>query len=56
LGLAFKPGTDDVRESRGVEVAKLLAEEGAEVYVHDPVALEKAKAVLGDKVAYVEDA
>jgi len=56
LGLAFKPGTDDVRESRGVEVAKLLAEEGAEVYVHDPVALEKAKAVLGDKVTYVEDA
>ncbi|ABL88661.1 UDP-glucose 6-dehydrogenase [Pyrobaculum islandicum DSM 4184] len=55
LGLAFKPNTDDVRESRGVEVARLLLERGARVYVHDPMAMEKARAVLGDSVTYVED-
>lgn len=55
LGLAFKPGTDDVRESRGVEVARLLAAEGARVYVHDPVAMANARGVLGDSVVYVED-
>lgn len=55
LGLAFKAHTDDIRESRGVEVARLLAEEGATVYVHDPAALENAKRVLGGSVVYVED-
>lgn len=55
MGLAFKPGTDDVRESRGVEVARLLAAEGARVYVHDPVAMANARGDLGDSVVYVED-
>ena len=38
LGVAFKPGTDDIRESRGLEVAKLLLEKGAQVYINDPKA------------------
>ncbi len=38
LGLAFKPGTDDLREAPSVDVIKLLAEEGAAVRVWDPAA------------------
>lgn len=37
LGLAFKPETDDVRESPGVKIAKILLSQGAEVVVHDPL-------------------
>jgi len=54
LGLAFKPNTDDVRESRGLELAKALLKKGAAVYVHDPKAIEKAKPLLQD-VIYIED-
>jgi UDPglucose 6-dehydrogenase len=40
LGLSFKPGTDDLREAPSVEVIQLFAEEGSEVRVWDPVAIE----------------
>lgn len=56
LGLSFKPGTDDVRESRGVMLAKRLAEEGAVVTVHDPVAMENARSLLGSLVRYAPSA
>ncbi|MEM4428337.1 MAG: UDP binding domain-containing protein, partial [Acidilobaceae archaeon] len=56
LGLSFKPGTDDVRESRGLILALRLIDEGAEVHVHDPIALYNAKIILGDKVIYHTDA
>ncbi len=39
LGLAFKPGTDDTRESPGLEIARTLAGYGAKVQVYDPVAV-----------------
>lgn len=38
LGAAFKPGTDDTRESPGLLLAGMLTEEGAHVIVHDPSA------------------
>ncbi|QLG63428.1 UDP-glucose 6-dehydrogenase AglM [Halorarum salinum] len=38
LGLAFKPGTDDVRNSRAVPTVEGLRERGAEVVAYDPVA------------------
>jgi len=38
LGLAFKPDTDDVRESPAIPVVRRLLEQGARVRVHDPVA------------------
>ncbi|MEN2975387.1 MAG: UDP-glucose/GDP-mannose dehydrogenase family protein [Candidatus Caldarchaeales archaeon] len=52
LGLAFKPGTDDIRESRSIRLVEELLKLGARVRVHDPKALEKAKEVLGEKVSY----
>jgi UDPglucose 6-dehydrogenase len=42
LGVAFKPGTDDVRDSPSLDVCGRLSEEGAIVTVHDPVATPNA--------------
>jgi len=56
LGLAFKPGTDDIRESAAIEIIRLLAERGAHVKAHDPVAVENARRVLADiEVEFVDD-
>lgn len=43
LGLAFKPGTDDLRHSPALPVVKGLVERGARVVVHDPIAMPGAK-------------
>ena len=48
LGLAFKPGTDDVRNSRAFPVVEGLRERGADVVAHDPVASENARELLPD--------
>ena len=42
LGAAFKPGSDDVRDSPALDVAAQLQRRGARVRVYDPVAREKA--------------
>ncbi len=55
LGLAFKQNTDDVRMSPAIEVCKRLLKEGAVLRVHDPKAMDKARALLGEAVTYVED-
>ena len=54
LGLAFKQNTDDIRMSPAIELCHRLQKEGAILRVHDPKAMEKAKAVLKD-VAFVDD-
>ena len=54
LGLAFKQNTDDVRMSPAIELCQRLQKEGAVLRVHDPQAMEKAKAILHD-VTFVED-
>jgi UDPglucose 6-dehydrogenase len=41
LGLAFKPGTDDIRESRAVPVIRGLLERGARIVAHDPMAMDR---------------
>ncbi len=46
LGLAFKGGTDDIRESPAISVVKSLLAEGCLVSAYDPAAMEKAHALL----------
>jgi UDPglucose 6-dehydrogenase len=48
LGLAFKPGSDDVRDSPSLHVCRMLMEEGATVTAHDPVAIENAARISPD--------
>ncbi len=55
LGVAFKPNTDDVRESPSLVIVPLLQEHGAQVSAHDPVAMEEAKKHLDD-VTWCDDA
>lgn len=54
-GLAFKPQTDDMREAPSLVIIEKLIAEGAKVKVYDPVAMEEAKRILGDKVEYAKD-
>jgi UDPglucose 6-dehydrogenase len=46
LGLAFKPGTDDMRDAPSLVIASRLLAEGADVRAHDPVANEVARPLL----------
>lgn len=46
LGLAFKPGTDDVRDSAAIALCEMLVERGASLRVTDPVALDNARRAL----------
>ena len=54
LGLAFKPDTDDVRESPAFPVIRLLLERQAVVKAYDPVAMPAAREILGDTIAYAD--
>jgi len=49
LGLAFKPDTDDVRESPAFPIMRLLLAQGAQLKAYDPIATERARQVLGDE-------
>lgn len=56
LGLAFKPGTDDIRESPSIPVAQKLLDGGAIVHAFDPIASQEAAHVLkGDRITFCED-
>ncbi len=54
-GLAFKPKTDDMREAPSLVIINHLVDEGAEVVAYDPVAMEEAKRVLGNKILFAKD-
>ena len=55
LGLAFKAGTDDIRESPALVIIERLLDQGARVIAHDPQAMETAKAHFGDRIAYTDN-
>jgi UDPglucose 6-dehydrogenase len=55
LGLAFKPDTDDLRNSSSIELIHLLIQEGAKIKVYDPKAMEKAAKILKG-VVFCKDA
>ncbi|MGH8897672.1 MAG: UDP-glucose dehydrogenase family protein [Egibacteraceae bacterium] len=48
LGVAFKPGTDDIRDAPALDVIDALIAEGARVRLHDPVALEHVRGRYAD--------
>lgn len=54
-GLAFKPGTDDMREAPSLVLIESLLKAGCEVTVYDPVAMNECKRRIGDVVNYAKD-
>jgi UDPglucose 6-dehydrogenase len=54
LGLAFKPGTDDMREAPSVDIIRRLLERGATVRAYDPIAMNAARECLSG-IEYAED-
>jgi len=53
-GLAFKPQTDDMRESPALTLIDDLLARGAAVVAHDPVAMDEAHRRLGERIEYAE--
>ncbi len=58
LGLAFKGGTDDIRDSPAIEIVEMLLREGCSIDAYDPAAMERTAEVLpaSSSMHYVEDA
>ena len=54
LGLAFKPNTDDIRESPAIDIIRMLQNEEAEIRVYDPRAMARAQQDLSN-VAFCSD-
>jgi UDPglucose 6-dehydrogenase len=54
LGLAFKGGTDDIRESPALDIIRRLLDAGAHVRAYDPAAMERAREAMpaSDKLSY----
>jgi len=55
-GLAFKPGTDDMREAPSRTVIEALLARGASVCAYDPVAQREARKIFAGRIAYAERA
>lgn len=56
LGLAYKPDTPVIERSHGLMLAAALQERGRRVIVHDPAAMDGARAQLGSKATYAASA
>jgi len=58
LGLAFKGGTDDIRESPAMDLVEILLAEGCSITAYDPAAMQRAQAELpaGPQFQYAQDA
>ncbi|HJP61627.1 MAG TPA: UDP-glucose/GDP-mannose dehydrogenase family protein [Gemmatimonadaceae bacterium] len=54
-GLAFKAGTDDMREAPALTLIETLLEAGVSVCAHDPAAIDQARAILGDKIEFADN-
>jgi UDPglucose 6-dehydrogenase len=56
LGLAFKPETDDMRDSPALDILPRLVEANAMIKAYDPAAMEQAKPLLPETVQYQDNA
>jgi UDPglucose 6-dehydrogenase len=56
LGVTFKPGTDDLRESPSLENVPLLLEQGADIHLYDPVGMEHFKKLYPEGITYASSA
>ena len=52
LGLAFKPNTDDIRDSISLKIIKILLKKHVIITVHDPMAIENVKKIFKNKINY----
>jgi UDPglucose 6-dehydrogenase len=55
-GLAFKPETDDIREAPALYIIEELTKAGAEIVAYDPEAMENVEKLIGNKLAFADDA
>lgn len=55
LGLAFKGGTDDIRESPAILLIQSLLQEGCQISAYDPAARERSREVLNSSVRLADD-
>ena len=53
-GLAFKAGTDDMREAPSLTLIDALLDEGVSICAHDPAATDHARALVGNRIDYAE--
>lgn len=51
-GLSFKPRTDDMREAPSIVIINRLLDIGAEIAAHDPVAMDEARRIFGERIEY----
>ena len=52
LGTAFKPNTDDIRDSIAIELIKKLLKKKVNITVYDPKAIKNTKIIVGEKIKY----
>jgi len=54
-GLSFKPKTDDMREAPSLVIIDSLLKAGASIIAFDPVAMDEARRILGESIAFAKD-
>ena len=54
LGAAFKPNTDDIRESPSLIIIEELINIGADVVLYDPQAIQNVRSLFGNPIRYTE--
>jgi UDPglucose 6-dehydrogenase len=54
LGTAFKPNTDDIRDSIAIELIKKLLKKKAKITIHDPKAIKNTKKIFEEKINYAK--
>jgi UDPglucose 6-dehydrogenase len=52
LGLAFKGGTDDIRESPALQIVQSLLQQGSKIVAYDPAAMERTRQALSNHITF----